>query len=194
MATVLRSQCAFARVFVGKTGQILNNSIDLGIKFTRESQSTIRCARKYSTYSDSPFVHKIKQQYDFEVVKKPPEWTYVERLLPFEAVPQFKPKDNYPSGFVPQKEESINLPYFIARTKNYEIPIYLQLTHRGQRKISKIKKIEGDIWLLNDEIKALLKDKYHKYIETRVHELARTIEVKGDYVIDLKDWAYSKGL
>ncbi|XP_013192298.1 large ribosomal subunit protein mL49 [Amyelois transitella] len=194
MATVLRSQCAFARVFVGKTGRILNNSTDLGTKITQETQSVTFYPRKYSNYAHSPFVHKIKEQYEFEVVKKPPEWTYVERLLPFENIPQLKPKDKYPSGFVPQKEESINLPYFLPRNKYHDVPIYLQLSHRGQRKISEIRKIEGDIWLLNDEVKALLKTKHQKYIETRVHELTRTIEVKGDYVNDLKEWAYSKGL
>lgn len=149
--------------------------------------------RSYSNYAHSPFVTKIKEQYNFEVVKKPPEWTYVERLMPFETIPQVKPKSNYPSGFVPPKEEALNHPYYIPRTKNQEIPIYLDLTFRGHRKISLIRKIEGDIWLLNDEIKQLLKNKYKKYIETRVHELGRFIEVKGDYVIDLKNWALSKG-
>lgn len=127
-------------------------------------------------------------------MKKPAEWTYVERLLPFETIPEPTPKENYPSGFIPQKEEAKDLPYFIERTKNQELPIYLQVTYRGDRKISKIKKIEGDIWLLNDEIKHYLKDTHKRYIQTRVHELARTIEVKGDYVNDLREWAYSKGL
>lgn len=41
MATVLRSQCAFARLFAGKTVQILNNSTDLGAKLGPGSQSVI---------------------------------------------------------------------------------------------------------------------------------------------------------
>lgn len=61
------------------------------------------------------------------------------------------------------------------------------------RKISRIKKIEGDIWMMNSELKAYLKRKHNKYIETRVHELAKSIETKGDYVNDLLQWAYSKG-
>lgn len=149
--------------------------------------------QKYSTYSRSPFVHKIEEQYDFEVVKNPPEWKYVERLLPFDTIPEVTPKESYPSGWVPPKEEAKNLPYFIQRTKNHEIPIYLCLTHRGERKISMIKKIEGDIWLMNDLIKDHLAKVSNRYVETRVHELGKFIEVKGDFVNALKEWAYSHG-
>lgn len=149
--------------------------------------------RCYSNYANSPFVRKVKEQYEFEVVKNPTDWEYVQRLLPFEAIPKVKPKDSYPSGWIPPKEEATTLPYFITRTKNAEIPIYLDITFRGQRKISIIKKIEGDIWLMNDEIKSYLKNKNNRYIQTRVHELGRFIEAKGDYVSDLREWALSKG-
>lgn len=117
----------------------------------------------------------------------------MEQLLPFETIPKHEVKDNYPSGFVPPKEEAVNLPYFIQRTKNLELPIYLHLTYRGTRKISMIRKIDGDIWLMNDEIKAFLKKKNNRYVETRVHESARFIETKGDFVNDLREWALSKG-
>ncbi|XP_026752674.2 probable 39S ribosomal protein L49, mitochondrial [Galleria mellonella] len=193
MATVLRSHCAFARLFGGKRGQILYNVIDFGIKSTPESLSVISISKKYSNYAHSPFVTRVKERYNYEVVEKPPEWTYVKRLLPFETIPAISPKDNYPSGYIPPQEEARNLPYFIPRNKNHYLPIYLDITFRGMRKISIIKKIDGDIWLLNDEIKSYLKKKHNRYVETRVHEMGRFIEVKGDYVNALKDWAYSKG-
>lgn len=150
-------------------------------------------SRNYSSYGDSPFVSRVKEQYEYEVVKNPPEWAYVERLMPFDAIPAVKPKEKYPSGWIPPCEEAKKLPYFISRSKNQELPIYLNITFRGMRKITQIRKIEGDIWLLNDLIKELLKENAHKYVETRVHELGRFIEVKGDYVNVLRDWAYSKG-
>lgn len=114
-------------------------------------------------------------------------------MLPFDTIPQVTPKESYPSGWIPPKEEAKNLPYFIARTKNHELPIYLNITYRGIRQITKIKRIEGDIWLLNDEIKQYLKEKNKRYVETRVHEVGRFIETKGDYVNDLVQWAHSKG-
>lgn len=61
------------------------------------------------------------------------------------------------------------------------------------RKISKIRNIDGDIWLMNDEIKAYLKKKNKHYVETRVHEVARNIEAKGDHVHFLREWALTKG-
>ncbi|OWR50820.1 putative 39S ribosomal protein L49 [Danaus plexippus plexippus] len=192
MATVWRSQYAFARFFIGKTVRILNNASDLGARLKPESIS-IPFSRKYSNYASSPFVSKIQEQYEFEIVKNPPEWGYVERLLPLETVPQIKPKESYPSGWIAPKEEAKNLPYYIARNKNHQIPIYLEIGYRGQRKITKIKKIEGDIWLMNDLIKDYLKNKCNRYIETRVHEIGKFIDVKGDYVNILIDWAHSQG-
>lgn len=149
--------------------------------------------RKYSNYAHSPFVSKIKEQYKFEVVKNPEEWKYVERLMPFETIPNVTPKDSYPSGWVPPDDTAVEHPYFIQRTKNHELPVYLRITFRGIRKISMVRKIEGDIWLMNDEIRKYLKQKNNKYIETRVHEVAKFIETKGDYVQDLREWALSKG-
>lgn len=172
MATVLRTHSAFARLLVGKNGRILNNSLDLGAKLLPESQLALS-SKHYSSYGKSPFVRKIKEQYNYEIEKNPPEWEYVKRLLPFTTIPKIIPKDSYPSGWVPPKEEALNHPYFLSRTKNAELPIYLKITYRGMRKISIIRKIEGDIWLLNDEIKQYLKQKNKRYVETRVHEVAR---------------------
>ncbi|XP_068631002.1 large ribosomal subunit protein mL49 [Battus philenor] len=193
MATVWRAQSAFARLFVGKIAQIPNNCADLSSKLSPGPLSVACASRNYSNYAHSPFVNKIREQYEYEVVKNPPEWKYVERLLPFETIPAVTPKENYPSGWIPPREEAKNLPYYMSRTRNHEVPIYLHVTFRGMRKITKIKKIEGDIWLFNDIIKAHLKETSGKYVETRVHELGQFIEVKGDYVNILRDWAHSKG-
>lgn len=149
--------------------------------------------RHYSNYKTSPNIDEVNQSYDYEVFKKPPEWEYVQRLLPFQAIPKVTPKDKYPSGWVPPKEEAVNNPYFISRTKNGELPIYLEITHRGMRRVSKLKKIDGDLWLMNDDIREFLKSKHNRFVMTRVHEFAKFIEVKGDFVNDLKDWALSKG-
>ncbi|XP_023947489.1 probable 39S ribosomal protein L49, mitochondrial [Bicyclus anynana] len=192
MATVWRSQRAFARFFAGKTVRILNNASDLGAKLTPASIS-VSSTQNYSNYAKSPFVKRIKEQYEFDIVKNPPEWAYVERLMPFESIPNVTPKETYPSGWIPPKEEAKNLPYFIARTRNHQMPIYLDLSMKGTRKISLIRRIEGDIWLLNDLIKEHLQKTQKRYVETRVHELGRFIEVKGDFVTTLRDWAYAQG-
>lgn len=43
------------------------------------------------------------QYTDFETVENPPEWKYVERVLPTKCIPNPKVKDTYPSGWQPQK-------------------------------------------------------------------------------------------
>ncbi|GBP53276.1 Probable 39S ribosomal protein L49, mitochondrial [Eumeta japonica] len=191
MAAVWRSCGPFLKGFAGKTSQIPNNAADF-IGRLRPVPVLILPVN-YSSYAKSPFVYKIEERYNYDVVKKPIEWKYVERLLPFETIPNPLIKDKYPSGWVPPKEEAKELPYFIHRSKNHFLPVYLKISLRGSKKISIIRKIDGDIWLLNDELKKFLKDKNKMYVETRVHELAQFIEVKGDYVIDIRNWALSKG-
>lgn len=157
------------------------------------SLQVVGAAKEYSNYAKSPFVDKIKEEYEFELVKDPVAWKYVEKLMPYEGIPKVLPKDQYPSGWIPPKEEAKTLNYFIPRMKDHSLPIYLQLAFRGQRKTTLIKRVEGDIWLLNDLIKSHLKNKHQKYVETRVNELAQFIEIKGDYVNDVLEWAYAKG-
>lgn len=38
---------------------------------------------------------------DFEIIENPPEWKYVERILPMKYIPNPKVKDTYPSGWQP---------------------------------------------------------------------------------------------
>lgn len=54
MATVLRSQCAFLRLFIGKSNQILNNAIDSGTKLIPGSLSVI-----ISLYFHVDYVEKL---------------------------------------------------------------------------------------------------------------------------------------
>ncbi|CAH2041720.1 unnamed protein product, partial [Iphiclides podalirius] len=66
MATVWRSQCAFARFFIGKIVRIPNNSSDLGAKLSSGPLAIACGSRNYSNYAHSPFVRKVKEQYDYE--------------------------------------------------------------------------------------------------------------------------------
>lgn len=192
MAVVCRLQRALSRLSINIKQGTLYSTADSNYSGGLHCLS-IPSARNYSRYANSPLVEDVTDRVDYEVVKNPPEWKFVERLLPLQTVPKIKEKSSYPSGYLPSKPEAADHPYFITRTRNHMLPIYLNLTFRGQRRISLIKKIDGDIWQLNDELKQYLQNKYNKIIATRVHELLGTIEVKGDYVIDLRNWAYSKG-
>lgn len=83
-----------------------------------------------------------------QVEKSYDEWKYVEQLFPNEFVPE-APKDHkttYPSGWKPPNPH-IDLPYHIKRTKNHMIPVYFKMDHLGHRPHTKIRYVEGNIWV-----------------------------------------------
>lgn len=44
-------------------------------------------------------------------------------------------------------EKTASLPYNIERTKNHMLPIYVEETDANTRKFTRIKNIQGDIWV-----------------------------------------------
>ncbi|XP_046624517.1 probable 39S ribosomal protein L49, mitochondrial isoform X1 [Neodiprion virginianus] len=151
---------------------------------------------RYSSFKSSPQVGDPSQYTDFEISKDPLEWLYVERLLTPKTVPPAPTSTakQYPSGWAPQSEDALKLPYFVSRTRNYLQPVYLQRSFRGMRRITILRKIEGDIWLLEAELKKHLEETTGKSIGTQIHEVAGILKFKGDQVIRIKEWLTTKGL
>jgi large subunit ribosomal protein L49 len=76
------------------------------------------------------------------------------------------------------------------------LPVYLSISYRGTRHITLIKKIEGNIWKLEEELKNYLESKstkYYKNIASRVNEMTGQIRFRGDYVEMVKHWMTTKG-
>lgn len=128
-----------------------------------------------------------------EVFKNPPEWKYVERILAKPLVPEPQPKSEYPSGWRPPANK-VDLPYYVARTKNHMVPVYLSTYFRGERRITKLRKIQGDIWLLEEDLRLTIERRIGKKIATRVNELSGQIWFKGDYVTIISAYLMEKGL
>lgn len=149
-------------------------------------------AIRYSSFRSSNPVEPIDEYPQIEVLKNPPEWKYVERILRKPQVPEPQPKSEYPSGWRPQT--NLDNPYYVARTKNHMIPAYLNLYFRGQRKVTKLRKIQGDIWLLERELRECIEKRIGKKIATRVNELSGQIWFKGDYATIVTDFLIKKGL
>ncbi|MGH0189802.1 UNVERIFIED_CONTAM: hypothetical protein FKN15_038733 [Acipenser sinensis] len=70
-----------------------------------------------------------------------------------------------------RKKNIIKLPYTVRRSRMHNIPVYTDITH-GNRKMTVIRKITGDIW---------------------VNEVTMSIRVKGYYDTELKAWLTEKG-
>lgn len=133
-----------------------------------------------------------------EILQSPPEWRFVERLVNNRVINEapVTTDDFLPSGWRPQKsvaELKTNFPYFVNRTKNHQVPVYLVSTFRGQRKITKVRRIEGDIWALEKDLKEALQKTRKQRVETRVNEVSGQIDVKGIHVDEISDFLMQRG-
>jgi len=121
-------------------------------------------------------------------------WKFVERLLPVATVPPFPQKETYPSGWAPPSDKGLNLPFFVPRNKNHMVPVYLNFEAiRGERKITIVRHIEGDIWDLEKRLKEHLEKINNKQIVSQVHEVAMFIKFKGDHLSNVKEWLINNG-
>ncbi|XP_055544312.1 probable 39S ribosomal protein L49, mitochondrial [Wyeomyia smithii] len=154
--------------------------------------ATTDCSRMSSFRSSEP-VGDINQFPQVEVVRNAPEWKYVERIIAPRVVPIPAAKQEYPSGWKPPSPKA-DLKYFVARTKNYMLPVYLRRTFRGQRIVTAVRRIDGDIWQLEAELRYLIEKKLDKPIVTRVNEMNGQIELKGDFVTIVEQFLLDKGL
>lgn len=149
---------------------------------------------RLSSFRSSETFNGVEQHPEVEVIYNPPEWKYVEQLLGNETIPKPTVKPEYPSGWAPPDPAHYkNLPYFIERTKNYMMPVFLLITYRGMRRVTKIKNIEGDIWKLEADLHELIQKRAGRKIYSRINEMNRQIVFKGDYVTLVQKYLMSKG-
>lgn len=148
---------------------------------------------RWSSFRSSHPVYERSAYPEVEVVKNPPEWKYVERLLPTVLVPEPTPKAEYPSGWKPQTVDRQNTDKFVVRTKNHMMPVYLIRKFRGMRQLTVVRRVQGGIWELEAELKAAIEKNIGKKIITRVNEMSCQIYFKGDFVNFVKEYLLKKG-
>nr|CAH7713188.1 unnamed protein product [Callosobruchus chinensis] len=141
-----------------------------------------------SSYDSSQFLEDLDVKVKYVVTKDPIDWSYVERALPPVVVPDPVKKGKYPSGWKPQAENLTHMPYFIERTKNHMIPVYLQRDRRNAKKTTYIRRIQGDIFKLHKELLEFLQKETMYPIRSQVNEFAGIIQIAGDYVNAVKYW------
>ncbi|KAM4722328.1 large ribosomal subunit protein mL49 [Rhinophrynus dorsalis] len=159
----------------------------LGRASFRVLRGGLRLQRPFSGSSAS-----VGSQYP-GIVESREEYHFVERLIPPTQVPQ-PPKHTAPtpSGWIPPRDPPPDLPYFVRRSRMHNIPVYTDITH-GNRQMTVIRKIEGDIWALESEVQAFLKQLTGKAHPTQVNEISRSIRIKGYYDKELQTWLAEKG-
>ncbi|XP_009244432.1 large ribosomal subunit protein mL49 isoform X2 [Pongo pygmaeus] len=85
-----------------------------------------------------------------------------------------------------------NLPYFVRRSRMHNIPVYKDITH-GNRQMTVIRKVEGDIWALQKDVEDFLSPLLGKTPVTQVNEVTGTLRIKGYFDQELKAWLLEKG-
>lgn len=80
----------------------------------------------------------------------------------------------------------------IRRSRMHNIPVYTDQT-KGNRRTTLVRKVEGDIWALEKDVKQYLQEVTGKELPTQVNEVTMTLKVKGHYDKELKEWLVAKG-
>ncbi|XP_005111872.1 39S ribosomal protein L49, mitochondrial isoform X2 [Aplysia californica] len=128
------------------------------------------------------------------------DFKHVEPLLPSSVVPPVPEHEMYPTSsgwFPPNDELRSQQKYTVLRTKNHMLPVYAKVQHRERRTqhLVTIKRIEGDIWALEAELRDFLeKETGGEIIRTQVHEVARLIRVRGLYAPLIADFLLKRGM
>lgn len=150
----------------------------------------------FGRFQSSEKFEGIDKHPEVEIISNPPEWKYVEELLGKKLVPLPEKKEEYPSGWQPQDPKKYKqLPYYIRRSRNHMVPVYLRIKFRGTQRRTVIKNIEGDIWKANEEfIKAIKARIGNNPVYTQINEMHGVIKIKGDYVTLIQKYLLDKGL
>ncbi|XP_028839584.1 large ribosomal subunit protein mL49 [Denticeps clupeoides] len=128
-----------------------------------------------------------------QVVESTEEYKFVERLIPPTRVPKPPKHDGpSPSGWTPPSEVPPDLPYMIRRSRMHNVPVYADIKH-GNLKTTLLRKVEGDIWALEKDVKEYLQQLTGKELPTQVNEVAMNIRIKGQFAEELKEWLLKKG-
>ncbi|XP_057328825.1 probable 39S ribosomal protein L49, mitochondrial [Microplitis mediator] len=154
-----------------------------------------QATKRWASFKTSPLYDENTKYTDYEVTTDPEEWKWVEHYLPPSRIPE-APKnvsEPFPSGWKAPREDAKKLPYFIARTRNHMIPVYLERTQRGMRRVTKISRITGDLIQLEADLREYLENIVGKNMGTQIIEPTGTIKFRGDVVSRIKEWMEAKG-
>lgn len=95
---------------------------------------------------------------------------YVEKKMP--------PLNPPPVEFLAEAECAPNLPYFITRTRNQELPVYHDRKRGGNLLVTYIKKVDGSLVALRNTIRDLLNVPEENVV---MNERTRQVVIKGHY-------------
>ncbi|MCJ8742123.1 hypothetical protein PDJAM_G00078560 [Pangasius djambal] len=151
----------------------------------------IPAVRRISAAAACLRTHSSSDRGGSSVTESTDEFRFVERLIsPTRIPPPPKHTGPAPSGWTPPSETPPSLPYMIRRSRMHNIPVYSDIKH-GNQKSTVVRKVEGDIWALNKDVKEHLQQLTGREPPTKVNEVTMSIRIKGQFDTELKDAAAS---
>lgn len=97
-----------------------------------------------------------------------PNTSYGQNLLPHPIAP------------LPEAESAPNLPYFVSRTENNELPVYSDFKRGGNLKLTLVRKVSGEVEALRDALRAELAARVGlERDRVVVNERTRQVVIKG---------------
>ncbi|KAK8392805.1 hypothetical protein O3P69_014918 [Scylla paramamosain] len=124
------------------------------------------------------------------------EWHYVERLFPLKSIPKptVAPGEVTPSGWVAPSAKPGDHPYFVRRSPSHMIPVYLHHIPHISKYRTFVSHVEGDVFALLEELREYLQDRKHtRILNMRAHEPHQKIEIKGQYVAEVREFLLERG-
>ena len=162
----------------------------------QEPEDEIKSFRDFvKTYGEHRFARPAPNypERDFVASDDPEEWKNVERLIPPELVPDIPDAQEYPSGFQPPMARPGDYPYYVQRTTNHMMPVYLIYDRSKQDTRTVIRRADGNLFQLRDDLRKFLFSRYNKDFISQVAEVYGRVAFRGDFETDFKEFLLNKG-
>ncbi|KAL3315963.1 54S ribosomal protein L49, mitochondrial [Cichlidogyrus casuarinus] len=126
---------------------------------------------------------------------------YVAPLIAKRLIPP-APKEPTPSGWIPPNPElNKKWPYFVERSKNHMLPVYYEERNKkfaertlGNRQLTVINSVRGDINALAEELRVLLNEKSEfGRIPVQADGATLKIRIDGVFLDEVANFLLNKG-
>ncbi|XP_041340802.1 39S ribosomal protein L49, mitochondrial [Pyrgilauda ruficollis] len=98
---------------------------------------------------------------------------------------------NYPRGVLIPAGAPPDLPYSVRRSRLHNLPVYLGL--RQGRRLTELRRIHGDIWALERDLRAFLGSLGVPEVAAQVNEVTGTLRLRGHWGPQLRQWLLQRG-
>uniref|UniRef100_A0A1I7V1M4 Large ribosomal subunit protein mL49 n=1 Tax=Caenorhabditis tropicalis TaxID=1561998 RepID=A0A1I7V1M4_9PELO len=155
---------------------------------------------------ENPWKHALPQKTKTlaTVEEVPVDWSYVERLMPIEIVPDVPKHESYPtpSGWTPPTEAGKTHSYFVRRRPDHLLPLYLErkrdlLNEKtldfDYVELVTVRNVDGDVFACEQDLRGYLEENLGHPVASHVDELKGRIKVKGAPRALIEQFFYSKG-